>query len=267
VVTRSEFLSLVTSAGCPEADGHAFLGAFALPSRQTWFDVPDGFANRDRESWRFRRLLSVLRRPILVAGNETLVVAPGMIREALEYLLRNFRDGAFDRAFAGSAAMRSWIGEANNRRGHAFNAEVATALESLGWRTERDLRVTALLRKGFHRDYGDIDVLAWHPAQRRVLLVECKDLHFRKTMGDIAEHLADFRGGTDEKGRPDRLRRHLDRHAVVMKHREAVMRFTELPEPVRIECHVVFRDPVPVAVRKGLVPEVRMTLLADLATI
>lgn len=267
LVSRGEFLSLVTSSGCPESDAHAFLGAFALPSRQTWFDLPEGFAKKDREAWRFRRRLSVLRRPILAAGEETLVVAPGIVREALEYLLRNFRDGAFDKAFAGSAAMRSWIGEANNRRGHAFNAEVAMALERLGWRTERDLKVTALLRKGFPRDYGDIDVLAWHPAEGRVLLVECKDLHFRKTMGEIAEHLADFRGSTDEKGRPDRLRRHLDRHAVVMEHREAVMRFTALPGQVRIECHVVFRDPVPVALRKGLEPEVRMTLLADLATI
>jgi len=86
-------------------------------------------------------------------------------------------------------------------------------------------------------------------------------------MGEIAEHLADFRGGTDEKGRPDRLRRHLDRHAVITEHREAVMQFTGLPGPVRIECHVVFRAPMPVAVRKGLVPKVRMTLLADLATI
>lgn len=267
VVTRGEFLSLVTSSGCPDSDAHAFLRAFALPSRQTWFDVPDGFAKRDREAWRFRRRLSVLRRPFLAAGEETLVVAPGMVREALEYLVRNFRDGAFDKAFAGSAAMRSWIGEANNRRGHAFNAEVAGALGMLGWRTERDLKVTALLRKGFPRDYGDIDVLAWHPAEGRVLLVECKDLHFRKTMGEIAEHLADFRGGTDEKGRPDRLRRHLDRHAVVTQHREAVRQFTGLPGPVRIECHVVFRDPVPVAVRKGLVPNVRMTLFADLPTI
>lgn len=266
-VTRCEFLSLVTSSGCPEADGNAFLAAFALPSRQTWFDVPDGFAKRDREAWRYRRRLSVLRRPILAAGEETLLVAPGMVREALEYLLRNFRDGAFDKTFAGSTAMRSWIGETNNRRGHAFNAEVAGALRMLGWQTEPDLKVTALLRKGFPRDYGDIDVLAWHPAEGRVLLVECKDLHFRKTMGEIAEHLADFRGGTDENGRPDRLRRHLDRHAVVKEHRETVMKFTGLPGPVRIECHVVFRDPVPVAVRKGLVPEVRMTLLADLATI
>ena len=86
-------------------------------------------------------------------------------------------------------------------------------------------------------------------------------------MGEIAEHLADFRGGTDETGRPDRLRRHLDRHAVVMEHREAVMKFTGLPGPLRIECHVVFRDPVPVAVRKSLIPEVKMTLFADLATI
>lgn len=264
---RSEFLSLVTSSGCPEADARAFLEAFALPSRQTWFDVPDGFARRDREAWRFRRRLSVLRRPILAPGEETFLVAPGMIREALEYLLRNFRDGAFDKAFAGAAAMRSWIGEANNRRGHAFNAEVAAALATLGWRTVSDLKVTALLRKGFPRDYGDIDVLAWHPVEGRVLLVECKDLHFHKTMGEIAEHLADFRGGIDEKGRPDHLRKHLDRHAVVTEHRDAVMRYTRLPGPVRIECHVVFRDPVPVAVQKRMVPEVRMTLFSDLATI
>ena len=244
-----------------------FLRSFVLPTRATWFDVPDGFLPREREVWRFRRRLSILRRPILDPGDGELIVAPGMVQEGISYVLRNFHDGIFDEASATSPAMKSWIGTANNTHGHAFNRMVAMRLEELGWQTRSDLKMTALLRKSLPRDYGDVDVLAWNPATGRVLLVECKDLHFPKTMGEIAEQLADFRGELNERGRPDHLRKHLNRYALANDHATEVQRFTGLVVAPHIECHVVFRYPVPITFMKGINPAVEFTIFKELETI
>ena len=265
-LTRTKFLETLVEAGVDAADIAAFIRSFVLPARASWFDVPDGFLPRDREAWRFRRRLSVLRRPLLDLGGDELLVAPGMVREAVHYVLRCFHEGSFDKSAATSAAMRSWIGESTNRRGHAFNKEVRERLEELGWKAVSDVQMTALLHKGFERNYGDVDVLAWNVATGRVLMVECKDLHFPKTLGEIAEQLADFRGGLDEDGKRDLLRKHLDRHELALQHVEAVRRYTKMTVPPVIECHVVFRHPVPVTFAKGIAPSVRFSMLDDIAT-
>lgn len=53
-------------------------------------------------------------------------------------------------------------------------------------------------------------VLAWHP-DGRVALLECKNLQFAKIPSEIAKQLYEFRGKTDEKGRPDLLGKNLKR--------------------------------------------------------
>jgi hypothetical protein len=44
-----------------------------------------------------------------------------------------------------------------------------------------------------------------------VLVVECKDLSFDKTLGEIARRLSNYQGGTKSGGKRDDLRKHLDR--------------------------------------------------------
>lgn len=263
-ISRENFATLVRKTGLEEDAADLFLRSFRLPARSTWFDLPTGFLPRDREAWRFQRQLSVLRRPILDPGDGELVVAPGMLREGVGYVLRNFYEGLYDQSFPVAAAMRSWIGFAKSTHGHAFNGLVANRLKDFGWVTKPDLKMTNLLSKGFPRNYGDVDVLAWNRMTGRVLLIECKDLQFRKTMGEIAEQLADFRGELDERGRPDLLRKHLDRHALATEHVTEVRRFTGLTVAPQIECHVVFRYPVPVAFKKSTDLAVRFTLFDEL---
>jgi hypothetical protein len=94
-------------------------------------------------------------------------------------------------------------------------------------------------------DYGDIDVLAWKPESDRVLLVECKDVQHRKTEGEIAEQLSDFRGELDENGKPDLLLRHLRRIDLVKEHRPEMMMYLKLSGPPVLEGHLIFKNPVP----------------------
>jgi hypothetical protein len=115
------------------------------------------------------------------------------------------------------------------------------------------------------RDYGDVDVLAWHDQLSRVVVIECKDLMFAKTPGEIARQLREFRGTYDSHGQPDRLRRHLDRLELLQSNREAVSAYTGNPDAVP-ESALVFRNVVPIEfLDDARVKQGRVVYLAGLA--
>ncbi len=246
--SRAEMLGYAYDGRVTRGAIEKFANAFSMQPRLSWRVPPKGYKPRDREPWRYRRRLSTLRLPILQldsSENPKILVAPGMLRESFNYLLGGYYFGNFDKAFVSSDEMRKWIGAAANRRGHKFNEKVAARMRELGWEAQADVRVAHLLRKGLPRDYGDVDVVAWNRSSGRVLIMECKDLQFRKTHGEIAEQISDFRGELDEDGRPDLLKKHLDRLDIVTAHLMEVVQFCKLSKEPVVEGHVVFRNPVP----------------------
>jgi hypothetical protein len=90
-----------------------------------------------------------------------------------------------------------------------------------------------------------VDVLAWNRESGRVLAIECKDLQYRKTAGEVAEQLADFRGGIDDRGKRDDLRKHLDRMELIAQHLPETASFVGIDCIEVVESHLVFRNPVP----------------------
>jgi hypothetical protein len=119
-------------------------------------------------------------------------------------------------------------------------------LQQLGWQTETEVKLTKILGRRLNRDYGDVDVLAWRPNEGRILVIECKDVQFKKTFGEICEQLADFRGELRPNGKPDYLRRHLDRMDVLNEFSNEVAAYLNLvgDNPL-LESHLVFKNPVP----------------------
>ncbi|HEX4129468.1 MAG TPA: hypothetical protein VHZ24_05450, partial [Pirellulales bacterium] len=206
------------------------------------------FSDKDRQPWRFRRRLSLLRRPIIeldTSDDPATVVAPGLLREAFAYSADSYHEGAFPGSQLRSDAMQRWCGRAAGRRGKAFSRDVAARLEKLGWCVESEVPVTKILRKGFGKiNYGDVDVLAWNKKAGRVLAIECKDLHFHKTPGEVAEQLSDFRG-TSHDGKRDFLKKHLDRCEVLGSHCDRVAAYIKFDYTPTIETWIVFRNPVP----------------------
>ena len=110
-----------------------------------------------------------------------------------------------------------------------------------------------------------MDVLAWKPSSGRVLLMECKDLQLRKTPGEVAEQLSDFRGGFDSRGRPDLLRKHLLRSEQLEAGSNALGSQLGLSVPLKLEPYAVFRNPVPMQfAREQLSMLVKLVLLDGL---
>ena len=248
-VRRSDLLTLLSEcAQLPAEDVAATVDRLTLPVRNHWNETPTGFKEKDWHPWRFRRRLSLLRRPFIAIENTEdpfIVVAPAIVREALYILLRSHHTGETPDWQVSSRLMLKWLGDTNNVTRTAFNSSVASQLEKLGWKSAPDYKVSRLLGIPLDRNYGDVDALAWDPQSGRVLAIECKHLHFHKTVGEVAEQLSDFRGELKQDGTRDLLRKHLDRIIVMESNAKIIRKRLGLKEEPRIEAYVVFKNPVP----------------------
>lgn len=249
VMKRSELLrAQLDGVDLDVTEVENLVSFLTFKGRTNWRDVPEGFDAKDLFPWRFRRRLSVLRKP-LIQIDETevdpkILVAPGVVRDAIVYMIGNYHRGDFP-LWQLTPKMRKWAGTSRDRQGSEFATEVATRLSESGWEVETEVTVTKLLGRSFDRDYGDVDVLARKPGSDRVLLIECKDVQYRKTDGEIAEQLSDFRGSVRSDGKPDLLLKHLNRIEVIKQEATALARYLRLDMPPAIEGHLVFKNPVP----------------------
>jgi hypothetical protein len=138
-------------------------------------------------------------------------------------------------------------------------------MAEIGWQVKPEMTVPALIGGGLDRNYGDVDVVAWNPDSGRVLMMECKDVQFHRAMGEVAEQLHDFRGELLADGKPDLLKKHLDRVAKVRSSPSAVAKALKIRVPVLIEGHIVFKNPVPMRfVADQLASKIRVSLFDEL---
>lgn len=221
------------------------LDALSLRPRPAWDSAPEGFAAKDWYPWRFRRRLSLISKPILQTDEKPAryLIAPGMVRAGVAKILDYCYRGGYEAKDFPPGRMRSWIGAAENTRGHAFNKRVAGRLKELGWEVRPEVKLAAILGSRLDRDYGDVDVLAWRG--RRVLAIECKDLEMAMTHSDIARQLYGFRGGLASDGKPDRLKKHLLRIELLRSRIADVGRFVVADGPVSVEAVLAFSELVP----------------------
>ncbi|MGI3169872.1 hypothetical protein ACRARG_12000 [Pseudooceanicola sp. C21-150M6] len=214
--------------------------------RDEWKNLPPGFDDSDRQPWRFRRRLSIARRPLVRLGSgedADILVAPGLVREGLTATVGNMYDGSYDAPRLSSPGMRRWAGKMANERGHAFQEQVATELSRLGWSVGTEVKFGEILGRDPEDDPGDIDVLGWR-SDGRVLLLECKQLQLAKTPSEVAKQLANFRGTTNDRGKPDRLAKHLNRWTLARTNSAAFSAFLGITDP-SIEAGLVFSNTVP----------------------
>ena len=242
-ITHAEFINLLSKK---ISNPEAFLAALELSPRDGWKTISPPFTDEDRQPWRFRRRLSVAQRPILRVGTEpqsNLIIAPAIIREAFLILVSGYYHGTFLPNRMTSKKMKSWRGHTTSKEGLAFNKTVSDALELLGWTTRTDIEFPEILGRPLSANPGDIDVLAWKNTGK-IIIIECKDLMFAKTAGEMAKQLSEFAGVTIKNGKPDRLLKHLNRVELAKENIDEFRRFTKLPNAT-IEHALVLANTTP----------------------
>lgn len=249
-IKRSEYLKLICSENISEDTAIKFLDQFSLTTRPHWVKPPLGFNLKDIYPWRFGRRLSYVTRPILkidISTDPLLLIAPASLRRGFAYVVDGAYRGRLGQNFFQSKEMRDlWWGK--TREGHTFNAEVANALLQAGWNVRENIELSEILNRKIKQDYGDIDVLAWRPDRKEVLVVECKDLSMARNYSEIAAMLSDYQG-KESNGKPDKLKRHLNRVSFLQENLANIQYFTGVGEPNILSC-LIFSGVVPMQYAK-----------------
>ncbi|WP_373085285.1 hypothetical protein [Sneathiella sp.] len=232
VLKRSEFLNTVCVDGIDEKVASHFLEQFTVISRPNWDKPPKGFELKDIYPWRFGRRLSFVSRPILQINEEVdyqLIIPPASLRKSFAYLFDGAFNGRLEQAFFKTSKMKdAWWGQA--REGHTFEKKVARVLEEAGWCVRVNIGVPELLNSKTEVDFGDIDVLAWRNDTCEILVIECKDLQLARNYSEIASLLSEYQG-EEKNGKPDKLKKHLNRVSIVNDNSVALTRFTQIQDP------------------------------------
>jgi hypothetical protein len=212
--------------------------------------VEKPFRNKDWWPWRFRRRLSLMSQPFVSIGPEGVIYAPAFCEDSFRHVVMEAFSGGPETEYFHSRAMKEWVGKTNADRGLKFNRTVAESLSALGFKVASEIDVNSL---GAPREAatGDIDVLAWKGSH--ALLCECKELHFARTLGEVSDQLARFRG----KGNDD-LAKHLRRATWVLHNKDALYSITKVPI-TSVRSLLVTSKTVPMQFASGLPTEV-MTL-------
>jgi len=226
----------------------AFFEHFVLRPRRKWEEAPEGFTQREVYPWRFRRRLSLLMRPVVSLSGDTdstLLYGVRLLETSIRYIVHVIKEGWLPQQSCLSSGMSEFIGALAAKRGREFQNYVASTLRELGWCTYEGVLLTEL---GGTAGLGDIDVLAWHPLNYVLLVVECKRLKPAKTTGEVGEQLHVFQG---KKG--DRLERHLNRYEWIKAHVKSLERRLGIScDSTRIAPLVVTNVRVPMRFRQKL---------------
>ncbi len=213
----------------PAIDADRCYDALSLRPRAKWDEEnPAGAKKRDWYPWRFNRRLSLLQRPFLqIGGGEdpVVLVYPTLLDHFVQRLLETGK-GMLPVELYSTKEMRSWIGTAVNREGHAFNRRVADRMVEIGWKARPDVKLTEL---GGKQVLGDVDVLAWHEKSGLVLAIECKRLQRARSIGEIGERLQEYATLAPPSGKRTPIQKHLDRITFLKTQPAGLARVTGIP--------------------------------------
>jgi hypothetical protein len=227
----------------------ACIQAFLFRPREEWDSCPDGYMQSSWFPWQFQRQLSLVSKPIVQLENTDdpeCLIAPAMIIMHIAKFVADAQGGALDqRMFRKNGLMFKWIGTINGEQGEAFNEKVAEKLRGVGWNAQANLSDGQIFNRKKDPAFGDVDVLAWERTQGRVLVIECKDLSFDKTIGEIARRLANYKGLLKDNGKRDDLRKHLDRCEKIENNVDSLTQFVGF-NVERIDRVLLFSQPTPI---------------------
>jgi hypothetical protein len=157
-----------------------------------------------------------------------------------------------------SLEAQSYVDFEGNRRGAAFEQEVAKLIREAGWQA---FDGTPMQQLGGHHKLGDLDILAVSPSGDTWIVIECKWFGAARTPREIANWLQGFHGNLGDK-----LDRHLQRFNWVQIHFTKVAAALDLKIPGnKIVPKIITTSPVPLAFTVNLPPNSEVWTRRELA--
>lgn len=157
-----------------------------------------GFEFIDIMPWRFNRMLSLMRRPLIISGtngNETVSWGPRQLVQSQIYFIDQLVSGRFRNP--NGSKVSSAIGKFAQDRGNALVTGVIKAIDPMGLIIDHDVFINEGAPFFHNKDIGDIDVLVIDEANRIVFSLECKSMSPSRNGKEMVEELSKLFAGDD----------------------------------------------------------------------
>jgi hypothetical protein len=183
--------------------------------------LPEGYDYVDIMPWRFNRMLSFLRKPIVIVDSEksleSKVVYWG-VRNLLDsriYLAGQFYSDRL-RVFENSNVKRL-LGKFANERGEALVKKIKNSIDPDGLIIENDVFIGPSYSLKNNIDIGDIDILIIDTKKKIIFSIECKSMSPSRNIKEMIEEVQKLFGSNSEMGWIDK---HLRRHEWLLANRD-----------------------------------------------
>ena len=175
----------------------SYLEILSLESRGKMDAPPDGYDFPEIYPWRYNRIISYLRKPIIKLKNDKseyiYIWSARFLIKATDNIIYLFYDGSL-KLPPNQSRLQNLLAERNNHKGKEFRNEVMVWLNK-----NPDLEVinfeVKIKKKGFlnaEKDYGDIDILAFNHKNKNIYCIECKNTKQAKVIYDFQRDIGNY---------------------------------------------------------------------------
>ena len=203
----------------PPFDAGEFKSALdylSLTNRGNLETLPKGTEFIDIMPWRFNRMLSLLRKPLIIVDDPGTRTVYWGFRHCLQsriYLMDQCLSGRF-RGPKGSEVIKV-IGKFANDRGEALVDDILKHLDTTDMTVDRDVFIKPGGKLEHAEDIGDVDIFLIAPMEKILYSLECKAMSPSRNVKEMIEEISKLFGGGSEKGW---VEKHLERHVWLEQH-------------------------------------------------
>lgn len=175
----------------------SYLDVLSLERRVKMDVPPAGFEYPEIYPWRYNRMISYLRKPIIKLKTDKseiiFVWSARFLIKATDNIIYLFYDGSL-KLPKEQTKLQNLLAERNHHKGKEFRNEVTEWLHK-----NTDLEVinfeVKIKKKGFlsaDKDYGDIDILAFDHKNKIIYCIECKNTKQAKIIYDFQRDINNY---------------------------------------------------------------------------
>lgn len=218
-----------------EAEFQNAINYLALSNRGKLEKLPKGYEFIDIMPWRFNRMLSFIRKPIVLVDPETLgcsKIAFWGVRQLLSsrmYLGDQFLSDRL-RVFENSE-VKKVLGKFAQQRGDALVKKIVDSIDPTGLIIDQDVYIGPGHSLKHSIDIGDIDILVIDAKRKILFSLECKSMSPSRNIKEMIEEVEKLFGSQSEMGWIDKhVRRHqwleVNRQQISAKYKTDITDFT-----------------------------------------
>ncbi|MDH4474109.1 MAG: SEC-C domain-containing protein [Fluviicola sp.] len=207
-------------ASFDESEFQNAISYLSLTNRGKVENIPTGYDYLDIFPWRFNRMLSLLRKPIVIVKNpdsESEIVYWGVRQSVL--CKRFISEQLFSDRFRAlkDSKVKKYLGTFAQKRGAELVQTILATIKEPELIIDTDVYIGPKHSLKNEKDIGDIDILIIDASRRLLFSIECKSMSPSRNIKEMVEELNKIFGG--EKGW---LKKHEIRHDWIKNNREQI---------------------------------------------